>query len=831
MTGPRLFTLILLAGASAAAAQQTTAPQPPVFRSGVELVRVDVRVTDDDGRPIGDLQPGEVRIAEDGSDRPILLFQHVAAPRVTYAEAAARAAAGQVSSNQASPRGHVYVLVFDEAHILPGHEQRARLAAERFLRTRVEPGDRVALYALPGPGPQIEFTADVGRVLRALRSVRGSGEDIANTALGSLRAYDAYEIARGNQVVLEREADRASAERLASDTRGAALNRPNPVNDPEDPASLRRTMAENARSYVERADGDSRRFLLSLADVVGTLRAVDGRKAVILFSEGFQIDNVTHELEQVSAAAAESYSVVHAMDLNDHGVAVDAEDARGGEQAAEIRDRLQSIGSLAADTGGTLVPNAAAQMDRALARIAETTEDYYLIGFTPAAGGDRSRYRRLRVTVARRGAHVNARAGYAMHAVAAGEDPRRAMDAALRAPFSKQDLKIEYTTYVLRGTARDTQRVVLSLAAELPVASATGSVADVAYVVRSADTGRVAASGGDHIALPQTPTDARGGTGIGSYRVQFELVPGAYVMRALVREPGGLMGSADRRFQVRALDRPDVTASDLVMGATGVAGIPVRAAAYPSEVLTGVFELYARSEAQLAKLSVTVDLVPAGGGPAVASSRAEIDPPKVAARGASRGVRVEVPLDGVAPGEYLARATVRENRDTITELLRDVTVHAGSRPAAAVLAFDPADVVRGEVIRTYVDVIRREPRDAAADAVLRGVDSFMRRDYAAAIAAFQSAQAAGRNDAPLAFALGWAHAAAGDSPAAITAWRNAARRDPALVPAYLALADIYIQLGHPELARQVVDSGLAAVPDSRELRERGSRFQVPGSRF
>ncbi len=150
---------------------------PPVFRTGSELVRVDVRVTDDQGHPVTDLRPGEVKLEEEGKPRPVVLFQHIAAPLGTYTEAAQRTIGAEVSTNQGAPQGHIYVLVFDEVHIRSGHEQRARLAAERFLRTNVRPGDRVALYALPGPGPQIPFTADVGRVLHELPAIRGSAEE------------------------------------------------------------------------------------------------------------------------------------------------------------------------------------------------------------------------------------------------------------------------------------------------------------------------------------------------------------------------------------------------------------------------------------------------------------------------------------------------------------------------------------------------------------------------------------------------------------------------------------------------------------------------------
>jgi VWFA-related protein len=804
-------------------AQSAGPAQTPVFRSSVELVRIDIRVIDDDGKPIVDLRPEELEITEEGTRRPVLLFQHVSAPQTTYVEAARRTIAAQVSTNEGAPLGHVYVLVFDESHILPGHEQRARVAAERFLRTHVRPGDRVALYALPGPGPQIEFTADVARVIRELRMVRGGGEDSATTPIGPMRTFDAYEIARGNQQTLERVTTSIAESRLAGDVRPATVNRPNPATETEDPAAVRRAVAENARTFVARADADSRRVLVGLADIVKTLRAVDGRKAVILFSEGFQIDNVTHELEDVAAAAAQSYSVVYAMDLNVHTVEASDEAPRGGERMTEIRDRLQSLGSLAGETGGTLVNDAASQLDRALARIAETTEDYYLVGFTPAKTepADRNRYRRIHVSVTRAGARVSARTGYTSNPTATPADRRRAIDAALRAPFSKQELRVEYTTYIMRGTAPDMQRVIVSLAAELPVASGGGTTADVVYVVRDTETGKVAASGSDRIPLPTAPAAGHGGSGAGLYRVQFELPSGTYIMRAVVREPGGLVGSADRRFQVRALNRPDVTASDLVLGSADVAGLPVRASAYDSDVLDGVFEVYGRTDAQLENLTATADLVPLDGTADVLSSRAELEPIRIGADGARRGVRVELPLAGVRPGDYLVRATVRGGGETVAELLRDVTVKAGARPAATVRAapFDPQDVLRGDVVRRYVETIQAGSSDSSVEAIRRGMSAFARADYAAAIAEIQAAQRAGANDAPLAFVLGWAHAAAGDDAAAITAWRNAALIDPSLVASYLALIDTYMRLGHSELARQVTTSGLRAVPGSPELME------------
>src|SRR4029079_1909680 len=112
-------------------------------RSGVDLVRFDLSVTDDSGRPLADVRPGEIELREDGKPLPIVLFQRVQEPAGFYSDAALRAVSAEVTSNDAAPRGHLYVLVFDQHHIAPGNEESARKAAETFLRTRVRASDRV----------------------------------------------------------------------------------------------------------------------------------------------------------------------------------------------------------------------------------------------------------------------------------------------------------------------------------------------------------------------------------------------------------------------------------------------------------------------------------------------------------------------------------------------------------------------------------------------------------------------------------------------------------------------------------------------------------------
>src|SRR5579862_9997365 len=107
----------VVAFVGAAAAQEP--PPAPSFKAGVELVRLDVRVTDADGRPVDDLRQDEVLVREQGEPRPVLLFQHVREPHRPYVEVAKGTVAGEVSTNQGAARGHLYVFVFDQEHISP----------------------------------------------------------------------------------------------------------------------------------------------------------------------------------------------------------------------------------------------------------------------------------------------------------------------------------------------------------------------------------------------------------------------------------------------------------------------------------------------------------------------------------------------------------------------------------------------------------------------------------------------------------------------------------------------------------------------------------------
>lgn len=817
-----LVALLALPGATLAGGQQ-----PPVFKSGVDLVRFDVRVTDAEGRPITDLRPEEVQVVEDGAARPVLLFRHFDEPAGSYTDAAIKAVSAEVTTNTAMPRGHLYILVFDQSHITAGNEQRARVAAEAFINTRLRPSDRIAIVGLPGPGPALGFTADRKRAIASLASVRGTLDRNAQTAMGRISQQEAYEIASGNDRVLTDVLVRYSADPttdVASSSVTQTIGATRAKGD-EDIDVTRRLIVENARTLVATADSESRQFLQRLSDLIAQYRSIEGRKTVVLFSEGFHQENVTRELEDVEASAAESYAVFYGFDLNRRQSDLDQQQLPSTDQAMEIQQRVEPLGSLAAETDGALIVDASTHLDRALAQIADQAQDYYVVGFEPGAAALASRgsYRHVTVKVTRPGARVSARTGYALPRDGAPLDRRRAIDAALAAPFAQQALNVEYTTYTLRADDSTKARIVLSLDAQLPVASTPDQKADIVFVVRDVQDGRVAASGTDQMPMPGVSADGAP-TGTSAYRVQFEVPPGSYIMRAVVREPGGLVGSADRRLEVRSLAGPDIAVSDIILG-TSRGALPVRARAYASDGVNGLVETYGRSPEQLHDLVVTASLAHAGSDGAVATVRADVGEPTFMGGSVMRRAMFALPLNGIAPGPYLARVRVMSGNEVVADLSREVEVAAGAAPPAspepvpAPPAISPADMLAGDFVRSAVAWAHAGGTPAASKAA-EGFALFADRKYADAAGTLSQSLKLDGTRAGVAFVLGWAAEMSGDHRTAIGSWRAAAALDPHMVPAHLALADAYLRLGERALAAQALHAGLAALPDSVELQNK-----------
>ena len=169
-------TLLVLAGVVAQAQDQQ-----PRFRSGVEVVTVDVTVVDGDGRPMRGLRPADFVVDVDGQRRRVVSAQWIQlTPEDPLAAPGAKAAAIPVplaapySSNDRPTGGRLIVLFVDRFNIRFEGIVALRSAIDGFL-DRLQPSDRVSLVIDGyGTATNIPFTTDRERVKAAVGADRGA---------------------------------------------------------------------------------------------------------------------------------------------------------------------------------------------------------------------------------------------------------------------------------------------------------------------------------------------------------------------------------------------------------------------------------------------------------------------------------------------------------------------------------------------------------------------------------------------------------------------------------------------------------------------------------
>jgi VWFA-related protein len=172
MRGFHVLGLCAAAGfgiASTLVAQTTPAPQAPqqpTFRSGVDLVDVDVSVLDKDRRPVRGLTAADFTVLEDGKPRPIVAFTPVDLPARDLPTASWLEAIGpDIATNRYPPEGRLIVLMMDR-FIATDQRQIARDIGESAIK-QLRQGDLAAVVFATHGIPQ-NFTSDRALLLTAV---------------------------------------------------------------------------------------------------------------------------------------------------------------------------------------------------------------------------------------------------------------------------------------------------------------------------------------------------------------------------------------------------------------------------------------------------------------------------------------------------------------------------------------------------------------------------------------------------------------------------------------------------------------------------------------
>ena len=256
-----LFVLSVLSSAP------LPAQQPQGFGDVVEVnvVNVDVYVTDKAGQPVSGLDKRDFELYEDGKRVEITNFEAVdralGAPAAGSLEAPAPQTAGEAAAPPAEAGLHLVVYV-DNFNIRQGNRTRALQQLREFLTRQLVPGDKILIASndLGGMNVRLPFSNDPAALSAALDrletlSVQGDEDERA-------RRQAFQQILAIQDLALQKRST-----------------------DPPCPLQI----ASPAHGYASVKRQEVLRTLSSLTLLVNSLSGVPGRKAVLYVSDGISL--------------------------------------------------------------------------------------------------------------------------------------------------------------------------------------------------------------------------------------------------------------------------------------------------------------------------------------------------------------------------------------------------------------------------------------------------------------------------------------------------------------------------------------------------------------
>ena len=178
---------VLLSGAGVPAQEQQgsppdqaggadTAPQTPVFRTGINFVRVDAIVTDEDGNPVLDLTADDFRVFEDDVEQTVESFRLV---EMTGLPDPALPPPSSIRNDYDQEReaartdSRIFVFFLDDYHVRDTNAIRMRRDLVEFVETQLRPTDLVGIMYPLTPIMDMRLTRNHDQIVRALEAFEG----------------------------------------------------------------------------------------------------------------------------------------------------------------------------------------------------------------------------------------------------------------------------------------------------------------------------------------------------------------------------------------------------------------------------------------------------------------------------------------------------------------------------------------------------------------------------------------------------------------------------------------------------------------------------------
>lgn len=384
--------------------------QPPRFEDRLTVVAVDVPVhVTVDGRPVSGLGSDDFEVVVGRRKQPVTGFD------VVDLGVAARDAGRLRAIDPALPPAarRYFMLLFDLTHSDPAALVRARRAAQQLVAESFLATDLVAVTTWSvsgGAALRLGFTSDRSQVEAALETLGLAGASTNADPLGILLA----DIERSSPTTTPWRREPPASASIEAEADRALL------------AGLNELAARERSALQGERATEAVAFSRSLAAVARLLTSIQGRKQVILLSQGFDsgllhgaLDAAEEERVAGAAATGEIWEVDSTARFGDARIgsalaqavaelrradcAIQAVDIGGLAAATPAGATPQSNGrgtllTLARDTGGELYANFN-RLSEALSRLLESTRVTYVLTIAPQGLIADGRYHELKVRV------------------------------------------------------------------------------------------------------------------------------------------------------------------------------------------------------------------------------------------------------------------------------------------------------------------------------------------------------------------------------------------------------------------------------------------------